>query len=243
MLLSVIIPAYNEEKIIADTIQHIRLAVRENLSGPGSWELIVCDNNSDDRTAEIAAQAGAQVVSEPFNQIARARNAGSEAARGEWLLFIDADSYPQAGTIADLLGLVRSGLYIGCGSTIRVDGGPYWYRWNLQGNNLSMRLFKTCIGLFVASEAAAFRAIAGFNTDLYAFEDMDFVNRLKAYGRPRGKKFGVLHRHPVTTSGRKGDLYDRGTMTKSSVVGLWYLLTKRKIDGAGRLPLWYDGRR
>src|SRR5438876_11028275 len=57
-------------------------------------ELIVCDNNSDDRTAQIARAAGARVVFEPVNQIARARNTGAAHAAGEWLIFIDADSHP-----------------------------------------------------------------------------------------------------------------------------------------------------
>ena len=44
-------------------------------------EVVVCDNNSTDRTAEIARAAGARVVFEPFNQIARARNTGARGLR------------------------------------------------------------------------------------------------------------------------------------------------------------------
>ena len=62
-------------------------------------ELIVCDNNSTDRTAEIARNAGARVVFEPVNQIARARNRGAAAATGDWLIFVDADSHPSAGLV------------------------------------------------------------------------------------------------------------------------------------------------
>jgi len=54
--------------------------------------MIVCDNNSTDRTAEIARAAGAIVVYEPVNQIARRRNCGAAAATGDWLIFVDADS-------------------------------------------------------------------------------------------------------------------------------------------------------
>ena len=60
---------------------------------PWRGELVVCDNNSTDDTAAIAAAAGARVVFEPFNQISRARNAGARAARGAWLsVCVDADT-------------------------------------------------------------------------------------------------------------------------------------------------------
>jgi glycosyltransferase involved in cell wall biosynthesis len=71
-------------------------------------ELIVCDNNSTDYTADIARAAGATVVFEPVNQIARARNRGAEAATGDWLLFIDADSHPSAGLFTDVVEQIKS---------------------------------------------------------------------------------------------------------------------------------------
>ncbi len=55
-------------------------------------EMIVADNNSRDRTPEIAREHGAIVVFEPINQISRARNAGAKAARGRYLIFLDADT-------------------------------------------------------------------------------------------------------------------------------------------------------
>src|SRR5437762_13783290 len=64
-------------------------------------ELIVCDNNSDDRTAQIARAAGARVVFEPVNQIARARNRGAAPAAGEWLICVAADSHPSRASLAE----------------------------------------------------------------------------------------------------------------------------------------------
>jgi glycosyltransferase involved in cell wall biosynthesis len=243
IFLSIIIPAFNEEKIIEETLERIAFALSENQDEGFSWEIIVCDNNSTDRTAEFARRAGAKVVFEPINHIAQARNSGAGSARGEWLLFIDADTYPPPGLISDVLDLIRSGHYVGCSSTIKVDGGPFWYRINLEGHNIDMRLFKTCFGLFVLCQAEAFRAISGFNTNLYALEDLDFANRLKIYGKKLGRGFAIFHHHPVITSGRKGHLYSRWTMTKSGLIALWYLITKKKIGGANNLPFWYDGRR
>src|SRR5881397_2863013 len=81
-------------------------------------ELIVCDNNSTDRTAELARAAGARVVFEPVNQISRARNAGAAAASGDWLVFVDADSRPSPGLFAELAGAIASGQVLGGGSTV-----------------------------------------------------------------------------------------------------------------------------
>src|SRR5690606_31223532 len=92
--LSVVVPAYNEERLLGASLA----AIREGLAAfeAAGWEaeLVVCDNNSTDRTAEIARAAGARVVFEPINQISRARNTGARAGSGDWLLFVDADSFP-----------------------------------------------------------------------------------------------------------------------------------------------------
>ena len=242
-VLSIIIPAFNEEKLIGRTLNRITHALHENRDEAFLWETIVCDNNSTDRTAEIASRAGAKVVFEPINQISRARNRGASVARGEWLLFVDADSFPPPGLIKETLDLIRSGDYVGCGSTIQVEDGPLWFKLSLEGHNWEMRFFNACWGLFILSQAEAFWSIGGFSTDLYVFEEMVFVNRLKKYGRRNRKKFTVLHRHPVITSGRKGTLYSKWSMVTSIVTAMFYGLTKRMVRDTRRLSYWYDGRR
>src|SRR5205814_2299865 len=86
------------------------------------WELIVCDNNSTDRTAELARAEGAKVVFEPINQIGRARNCGAASASGDWLIFIDADSQPNRGLFAGVCDAIRSGNCLAGGSTVKLDG-------------------------------------------------------------------------------------------------------------------------
>ena len=68
-------------------------------------QLIVVDNNSSDATAQIARDHGATVVYEPVNQIARARNRGAEAAEGEALIFLDADSQCTSCLLGHVLDL------------------------------------------------------------------------------------------------------------------------------------------
>src|ERR1041384_6607824 len=102
MKVSIIVPAFNEEKLIAESLRCIRTATAALAARGWASELIVCDNNSSDRTLELAQAGGARVVFEPINQIARARNKGAEVATGDWLLFIDADSRPTPELFADM---------------------------------------------------------------------------------------------------------------------------------------------
>lgn len=94
MKISVVVPAFNEERLLAASLRHLQGAMSVFVRRGWTSELIVCDNNSTDRTAQIARVAGAQVVFEPVNQISRARNTGAAHAQCDWLIFVDADSYP-----------------------------------------------------------------------------------------------------------------------------------------------------
>ncbi len=88
---SFIIPALNEEACIAACIQSIQ-AQRYTL-----LEIIVVDNGSSDRTAEIASQMGCSVVREEKPGLSHARNRGAEVAQGDILCFIDADGVLSKG--------------------------------------------------------------------------------------------------------------------------------------------------
>src|SRR6266481_9044691 len=125
MKISIIVPAFNEEKLIGETLRRITVATGAFAECGWGSELIVCDNNSTDRTAELAREAGAQVVFEPVNQIARARNTGAGAATGDWLLFIDADSHPQPELFADVAAAIQSGRCLAGGSTVRLDSAGF----------------------------------------------------------------------------------------------------------------------
>jgi len=90
MLVSVVVPAYNEERYLGLCLESL---VRQRHTG-FDVEIIVVDNGSDDRTAEVARSYGVRVVSEPRMGVARARQAGFEAARGMLIASTDADSVP-----------------------------------------------------------------------------------------------------------------------------------------------------
>ena len=123
MHLSIVIPAFNEERLIARCLQSIAASLVENSTPAFTSEIIVVDNNSTDNTANLARQAGAQVIFEPINQIGRARNTGAAVATGEWLLFVDADSVLNPELLADILRLIEDGKSVGCGSTLHMQIG------------------------------------------------------------------------------------------------------------------------
>ena len=73
MKVSIVVPAFNEAKLITASLRQINTASRAFHERPWTTELIVCDNNSTDETPDLAQAEGARVVFEPFNQIGRAR--------------------------------------------------------------------------------------------------------------------------------------------------------------------------
>src|SRR6187401_2546512 len=126
--ISVIVPAFNEEKLIAATLGSIRAAAVSLAQLGWEFELVVCDNNSTDGTAGLARTAGAKVVFEPVNQIGRARNAGAAAASGDWLIFVDADSEPTIELFGEVARRIGSGRVMAGGALVALNGGPSWAR-------------------------------------------------------------------------------------------------------------------
>lgn len=239
--ISVVIPAFNEERLLPESLRHVRQAMTAFERRGWSAELIVCDNNSTDHTAEIARTAGAKVVFEPLNQIARARNRGAEAATGDWLVFVDADSHPGAELFSDVADQIETGRCIGGGSTMTLDGHYPKARWVAKSWNGISRMFRWVAGSFIFCETAAFRELRGFNEKLFASEEIEFSKRLKRCARARRRKVVILHRHPLVTSARKLHLYTPGEhllFLAKTVLARGKTLTDRTA-----CHTWYDGRR
>lgn len=241
MKISIIVPAFNEERLLGASLRQIKSAASAFTAHGWGVELIVCDNNSIDRTSEIALAAGADVVFEPVNQIGRARNSGAAAASGDWLIFVDADSHPSVELLADVAEQILSGQCLAGGATVQLDenhmvGGIITGIWNS-----TSRIWKLLAGSFIFCDAAVFRKIGGFSNELFVAEELELSQRLKKFARETGKRVVILHRHPLVTSARKMKLY---TLREH----LWFL--SRVIFSQGRqlrnrdaAHLWYDGRR
>ena len=241
MKISVIVPAYNEERLLGSSLKCMRDAMTEFVKRGWACELIVCDNNSTDRTADISRAASARVVFEPLNQISRARNAGARNAGGDWLVFVDADSCPSAGLFADTAQAIESGRYLAGGSTVAFAQAELAPALVLVAWNRLSRLTRWAAGSFMFCEAAAFHDAGGFNESLYASEEIDLFRRLKRLARSAGRGVVILHRHPILTSDRKARLYgwdEMGLFLLKTIVRRGRTLRSREACYA-----WYDGRR
>ena len=131
MLISIAIPAFNEEKLLGETLIPVKTAGAAFRARGWELEVVVCDNNSTDRTGKIAEATGARVVFEAENQISRARNAAGYAARGDWIIFLDADSTPCEGLFAATAELMEMDSTLGGGVVIRMECMPWWTQMGL----------------------------------------------------------------------------------------------------------------
>jgi glycosyltransferase involved in cell wall biosynthesis len=241
--ISVIVPAFNEAALLADSLGSVRAAMKVFDEQLG-WrsELIVCDNNSTDGTARIARAAGATVCVEAVNQIGRARNTGAAHATGDWLVFVDADSRPSAALFAAVAEAILAGHCLAGGSTVHLAGSHHWvvtlftHVWNALS-----RITRWAPGSFIFCEASAFRAVGGFSQELYAGEEIDLFRRFKRLARRRGRTIVILHKHPLETSDRKVHLYTLRELLPFLAATL--LSRGRTLRSAQKCFAWYDGRR
>lgn len=231
-MISFIVPAYNEERLLGRTLTAIHAAARE-LHQP--YELIVVDDGSTDGTAAVAHAHGARIVPVQVRQIGRARNAGARAATGNTLIFVDADTIVPAATVRATIAALGQGA-VGGGATIYFDGRlPLWARLLFPVARGVVRVAGLASGCYVFCSRAAFDAAGGFDERFYVAEEWAFSRTLRRGGPV------VILREPVTTSGRKLRAYsgwealricvDLARRPKASV---------RSRDG---LSLWYGDRR
>lgn len=241
MKISVIVPAFNEEKLLGASLREIQSAAGAFAARDWTWELIVCDNNSTDRTADIARAAGATVIFEPVNQIGRARNAGASIATGDWLVFVDADSHPGVELFAEVAAQIVSGKVLAGGVTVRMDEQHFMASLLTLVWCWISRWGRLMAGSFIFVEAAAFRKVGGFSHELFAGEEIDLSQRLKKLGRETGRGLVILHRHPLQTSARKLKLYSARELLGFFMKAIFN--QRRMLTSRERAHLWYDGRR
>jgi glycosyltransferase involved in cell wall biosynthesis len=241
VLISIIVPAFNEERLLGDSLAAIRAGLGSFSARGWKTELIVCDNNSTDGTAEVAQGAGARVVFEPINQIGRARNRGAATASGDWFIFVDADSRPSSGLFGAVAEAISRGCCLAGGSTVRLDEDHPKANWIVSLWNVLSRTFKLLAGSFIFCDAAAFREVGGFSEELFAGEELELSQKLKQAAKRRGKSIVILHENPLMTSARKVHLYrtrDHVWFFIKAICGRRKTLTSREACFA-----WYDGRR
>ncbi len=233
MKLAFVIPAYNEEALIGQCVESVVAEVRR--SGR-DCEIVVVNNNSTDRTAEIAARAGARVIDEPQKGIVSARDGGFRATTAELVANIDGDTMVPPGWLDVVFEEFEKNPRLVCLS------GPYVYYDLGLGHRFIVGMFyglTTLIywinhyllrvgsvvqgGNFVLKREAWIKA-GGFNREIKFYgEDTDVAVRLSKVGKVK-----FTHRLKMKTSGRR--LAEEGVFR----TGLTYTLNFFWVTFAGK---------
>lgn len=231
-MISFILPAHDEERLIGPTLRAIDAAAR---AAGEPHEAIVAADACTDRTAEVAVAHGARVVALARRQIAAARNAGARAANGDMLVFVDADTLVTEAVVRGAVAALRDGA-VGGGAAVRFDGRvPLWARLLLPLVVRCFRLARLAAGCFLFCTRTAFEAAGGFDERLFASEEIEMSKALKRHGR-----FVVL-REAVTTSGRKLRAYSGFEILRT--LGGLALRGRRSVRRRRGLEIWYGERR
>lgn len=186
-MISVVIPARNEEKFLADCLESLT-----NQDYGGEYEIIVADNGSTDKTVEIARNFGARVVAcSEKKGVSHARQAGADAARGALIVQADADTiyprdfltriveqftaHPEAAAVAGRF------LYRDPPSWAKLE---YFLRYHL--SRLTLFLFGRPLlisGATLAFRRRAFLSVNGYKDITYSADQIGITGRLRKLGK------------------------------------------------------------
>ena len=200
------IPAFNEERYLPHLLPSVTAARDRYRGGADAIEVIVADNCSTDRTAEIAASHGCRVVRVEKRRIGAARNGGARIAQGQILCFVDADMRIDPETFNEIdRALARP--RVAAGAT-----GAFPDRWSV-GITLTVALMLPWVILLrmdtgvVFCRREDFAAIGGYREDRLFAEDVALLVALWKRALPRGQHLTRATRARAIASTRKFDKY------------------------------------
>lgn len=199
-MISIIIPTYNEEKYLPKLLKSISIQKYKD------YEIIIADNNSKDKTIEIAIKNHCHVVE--GGRPARARNNGAKIAKGEYLLFLDADVIlPQSFLEKALKEFNQKYLEIAPTlqkplSNVEIDKTLYEIHNSLLKN--FTQIYPLTVGVSILTTKRLHERIGGFNELLNLNEDNDYGMRARKIA-----KHGVITSTYVMVSMRRFDKQGR----------------------------------
>jgi glycosyltransferase involved in cell wall biosynthesis len=203
MMISVIIPAYNEEKYLAATLRSVAQAL-STAACPS--ELIVVDNDSVDATKRIAEDFGAQVFPEKEHNISRVRNTGAKIACGEVLVFVDADTLIPEALVHEIALVMKDEKCFGGAVAVTYEKpARSWIRFYLLGWKLWGKVFKLRQGATQFCRREVFLELTGYDESIYIGEDVEFAWRLAKLARRRQAFTFFIEHLKVKTSARRFD--------------------------------------
>lgn len=180
-LVSVIIPALNEEKYIEKTLKSLKKQTYKKI------EIIVVDNNSTDNTREIAKKYADKVIVERKRGVSIARNRGAREAKGEILIFVDADTCLEKNCIENLVKAYVKDKKIVCATGFVFSKGKLLYKIIYALTSL-IAWFLSFIkpqfyGIIFSCKKNAFEKVKGFNENLITCEDIELTEKLAEVGK------------------------------------------------------------
>jgi len=190
-MISVIIPVYNEEQQIHNTITQ----VLKNDLAKLVTEIIVSDGGSTDQTVTVAVQTGATICHSSKKGRAAQMNQGAAIAKGDLLYFLHADTIPPPGFSSEIMKVLNQRTKAGC--FMLAFDHRHWF---LKANSWFTRFNIDAIrfgdqSLFLTKDV--FKATGGFNETLIVMEDQEIVKRIRRFS-----DFVVIKKY-VLTSARK----------------------------------------
>ena len=231
-MISFIVPAHNEEQHVAGTLRSIRAAA-QSIGEP--YELIVVDDASSDRTADIARAEGGRVERVDYRQISRTRNAGAHIASGARLIFVDADTLVSEQVVRAALTALDNGAVAG-GATLRMDGHvPLYVRGLVILTAAVMRRRNWFAGCFVFCAREMFERAGGFDETLFATEEIALSKSFQQLGRV------VILDDEVVTSGRKARSHSAWHLLR--LLAAFVVRGRAILRTREHLALWYGERR
>lgn len=198
-MFSIIIPAYNEEKYITNCLRSV-LALKKTQE----YEVIVVNNASTDRTPEIVKEIlpQAKLINEPRKGLTRAYNQGAKEAKGDILVFVDADMILPADYLEKIEREFNKDqkLVVLSGPYLYKDGGIFCdlltrfvYLFLAMPAELIFNRFLGCGASIASGNSAvkkeAFEIIGGFDEEIFYGLETDFATRIKNTGKVRFKYF------------------------------------------------------
>jgi glycosyltransferase involved in cell wall biosynthesis len=206
MLISVIVPAYNEEKYIGLTLGSIKQAQQLLLNEKGiPAEIIVVDNDSTDATANIARSFEAQVFNEPTHNVAKVRNAGANRANGNILVFVDADVGVPPGLLCRIHEAMSDEICLGGAVDTNYQPAKFSVKVYLRMWRLVGRLAGMAQGATQFCRKDIYASLHGYDETLYMGEDVDFYWRLKRLAKRHHSYAQFIEDIQVSPSSRRFD--------------------------------------
>ena len=221
---SLIIPAYNEERLLGRLLDSVD-AARATYGGGDAVEVIVADNASTDRTAVIAAMRGCRVIAVEKRVIAAARNAGARAARGEFLAFVDADAQVHPDTFVEIDRALADPRVVAGATGARLE------RWSI-GIAFTYAMIVPIV-LVTGMDTGVtfcrkedFEAIGGYDESRLVAEDVAFLWALRRLGQTRGQRLARATRAKIVASTRKFDEFGDWHFFSVAIEALRHLMRR-----------------